>query len=115
MRTPLMLAVVAGLALWATPSSNARAVDSSRARLAALVQTRLASQQVVHLSADEVTLTGDNLRLVGKARVRFDDTFILADEVVINQETKKVELIGNVNAHLPGPPPERVAPRIQYR
>jgi hypothetical protein len=47
------------------------------------------------LSAETITLTGDTLRLVARATVRFDDTTIRFEEIVLNQSSKRIEFLGN--------------------
>ena len=56
------------------------------------------------------------LRLTGRAKVWFDATTVQADEIVINQSSKRVEIKALRNVYLGGdascaPPP----PKVQYR
>jgi lipopolysaccharide assembly outer membrane protein LptD (OstA) len=116
MKIALVVAMVWGAPSVVSPSfATAQSGQREmRARLEAQVQSLLESRQPVHLSADAVTLTGNALRLTGHARFRFGDTLIVADEAVVDQVTKRVELVGNVRAF--GPAPRgAVPPRIQYR
>src|SRR5215510_8271850 len=48
--------------------------------LGELIQRRVQSQQAAQLSAQTITLTGDTLRLSGRAWIRFSDISISADE-----------------------------------
>jgi len=84
--------------------------------MTALVQARLGAQKPVRLSAENVTLTGDTLRLTGRAKVWFDDTTVQADEIVIDQSSKRVEFKGSRKIFFGSdspcaPPPQK----IQYR
>ena len=84
--------------------------------MAALIQARLGAQKPVRLSAENVSLTGDTLRLTGRAKVWFDDTTVQADEIVINQSSKRVEFKALRKIFLGSgspcsPPPQKV----QYR
>jgi lipopolysaccharide assembly outer membrane protein LptD (OstA) len=84
--------------------------------VATLIQARLAAQKPVRLSAQNVSLTGDMLRLTGHAKVWFDATTVQADEIVINQSSKRVEIKGLRNVYLGGdtscaPSP----PTVRYR
>jgi len=70
----------------------------------------------VRLSAENISLTGDTLRLTGRAKVWFDDTTVQADEIVINQSSKRVEFKGPRKIYFGSesacaPPPQK----IQYR
>jgi len=84
------------------------------ARLTALIRARIESQQPVQLSAETITLTGDTLRLAGRALIRFSDTSVRAEEIVVNPVTKRIDLLGTVNAFL-GSDVAPPAPRIEFR
>ena len=60
--------------------------------VAGLIQARLGAQKPLRLSAENVSLTGDTLRLAGRAKIWFDATTVQADEIVINQSSKRVEI-----------------------
>ena len=101
MRKAVSVAVVLGIALLAISSATAQNDRSEgKARLTALIQARIEAQQPVRLSAETITLTGDTLRLAGRAMIRFNDTSIRAEEIVVNQVTKRIDLNGNVTAFL---------------
>ena len=72
--------------------------EETKLCLAALIQARVESRQPVRLSARTITLTGDTLRLSGRARIWFDDVSILADEAAFDRTAKRIDLDGNVNA-----------------
>jgi len=83
------------------------------------IHDRLVSQQPVRLSADNVSLTGDTLRLSGRATVRYDGTTIQAEEIVIDQSSKQVVLT-TVRRIMLGSgsrctPPPSLLPKIEYR
>jgi hypothetical protein len=83
------------------------------------IQERLVAQQPLRLAAQNVSLDGDTLRLTGRATVRFEQTMVIAEEIVIHQSTKRVELTRVRQIYLGGgsrcaPPPSAV-PRIEYR
>jgi lipopolysaccharide assembly outer membrane protein LptD (OstA) len=120
MRAGSTLTIFVVLSLAAATAVAQNGDSTMKNRLTDLVEARLRTQQQVTLSADSITLTGDALRLVGHARVRFGDAWINADELVIDQSTKRVQLVGNVRADLRSsaagvlgtrPPP----PRIEYK
>jgi lipopolysaccharide export system protein LptA len=73
----------------------------------------------LRLSAEKVNLAGDTLRLTGRAMVRFDDTSVVADEIVINQASKQVELTAVrqifIGARSRCAPPPSSRPRVEYR
>jgi lipopolysaccharide assembly outer membrane protein LptD (OstA) len=101
MRIVCVAANVGVIVLMAIAAARAQDGRSEmNACLAALIRARIESQQAVRLSADDITLTKDTLRLTGHAWVRFNDASIRADEIVWNQATKGIDLIGNVNAFL---------------
>lgn len=112
MRRGLVIAAASGIAL--TAISSAKAQDR-RACFATLIQARIESRQPIRLSAETVTLTGDTLRLTGRAWVRFNDTSIRAEEVVLHQTTKRIDLVGNVNAFLGSGSNCGRPPRIEFR
>jgi len=128
MRRAVSVAVSLGIALLATSSATAQKDRSEmNARLAELIRARIESRQPVRLSAETVTLTGDTLRLAGRALIQFKDTgrlnapdnpdawtSIRAEEIVVNQVTKRIDLVGTVQAFLASDaaPP---APRIEFR
>ena len=111
------LAAVLGLTLMIPPTLLAQ--DDAGARQACLqlmIQARLRAQQPVQLSAETVTLTGDTLRLVGRATVRFDDTTIRFDEIVLNQSSRKVELLGKGTVFLgTASPCISPIPKVEFR
>ena len=125
MRRFASIVVVVGLALVA-PSSAIAQRDRSEmnAQLVALLRARIESQQPMQLSADTITLTGDTLRLAGRAWIRFNEAAaaasplggasIRAEEIVVNPVTKKIELSGKVDAFL-GSDVAPAAPRIEFR
>ena len=98
-------------------AGTASAPAQTRAEcMAAVIQARLGAQKPVRLSAENISLTGDTLRLTGRAMVRFDDTTVQADEIVINQSSKRVEFKGPRKIYFGSesacaPPPQK----IQYR
>jgi lipopolysaccharide assembly outer membrane protein LptD (OstA) len=87
--------------------------------VAAAIQARLVAQEPLRLSAEKVNLEGDTLRLTGRAMVRFDDTSVVADEIVINQASKQVELTAVrqifIGARSRCAPPPSSRPRVEYR
>ena len=84
--------------------------------MAALIQARLGAHKPVRLSAEHVSLTGETLRLTGRAMVRFDDTTVQADEIVIDQSSKRVEFKGPRKIFLGGSSPCAPPPvKIEYR
>jgi len=87
--------------------------------VAAEIQARLVSQQPLQLSADKVSLEGDTLRLNGNARIRFDDTTVIAEEIAITQSSKSVELTHVtrifIGARSRCAPPPSALPKIEYR
>ena len=84
--------------------------------MAALIQARLGAQKPVRLKADHVSLTGDTLRLTGRAKVWFDDTTVQADEIVIDQSSKRVELKGSRKIFFGSDSPCAPPPvKVQYR
>ena len=87
--------------------------------MATEIQERLLAQQRVRLSAQNFSLEGDTLRLTGNARVRFEQTAVIAEEIVINQSTKRVELTRVRQIYLGSgsrcSPPPHALPRIEYR
>jgi lipopolysaccharide assembly outer membrane protein LptD (OstA) len=110
--------LVFGLAGWSTVSAQ----DQNRvwhACVAMEIQERLLSQQRVRLSADKVTLEGDTLRLTGQASIRFDDTSVRAEEIVIDQSTKTVMFttvrLVSIGASSRCAPPPSALPRIEFR
>ena len=124
-RRPLSVAVIVGIALLASSSATAQKDRSEiNARLAALIRARIESQQPLQLSAETITLTGDTLRLAGRAWIRFNDVgapaspargaSIQAEEIVVNPVTKRIDLLGTVRAFL-GPDVAPPAPRIEFR
>jgi O-acetylhomoserine/O-acetylserine sulfhydrylase-like pyridoxal-dependent enzyme len=70
--------------------------QEANARLISIVQGHLRAGDRVSISADMITLTGDTLQLTGNAWVRFGDGAVRADEAVINQATRSVDLRGNL-------------------
>jgi hypothetical protein len=83
------------------------------------IQERLVAQQRIRLSAQSISLDGDTLRLTGNARVRFEQTAVIAEEIVINQSTKRVEFTGVRQIYIGSgsrcaPPPSAV-PKIEFR
>lgn len=86
-----------------------------RAETAALVEARLRASLPLELSADTITLTGNVVRLVGHARVTFDDTWISAEEMSLNQMTGQVAITGNLFVHLGRALTPKDLPRIQFR
>jgi hypothetical protein len=82
-------------------------------RLSAMIEARMESQKPVRLSADSITLTGDTLRLLGHARVSWDDTLIRAEEIALNQTSKHVDFVGDVNALIHDATLK--APRVEFR
>ena len=84
--------------------------------MAALIQARLGAQKPVRLKADNVSLSGDTLRLTGHAKAWFDDTTVQADEIVIDQSSKRVELKGPRTIHFGSDSPCAPPPvKVQYR
>ena len=83
------------------------------------IQDRLLSQQPVRLSAENISLTGTTLRLSGRASIRFDDTTVRAEEIVIEQASKAVTLttVRNIfiGARSRCAPPPSARPRIEFR
>jgi hypothetical protein len=83
------------------------------------IQDRLLSQQPVRLSADNISLTGATLRLSGRASIRFDDTTVRAEEIIIEQASKEVTLttVRNIfiGARSRCSPPPSARPRIEFR
>ena len=83
------------------------------------IQDRLLSQQTVRLSADNISLTGTELRLSGRASIRFDDTTVRAEEIVIEQTSKQVTLttVRNIfiGARSRCAPPPSSFPKVRYR
>ncbi len=119
MRKAASVALILGIVLLAISSVTAQKDRSEmNARLTTLIRARIESQQPVQLSAETIALTGDTLRLAGRARIRFNDTSIRAEEIVVNPVTKRIDLLGTVNAFLGSDvvsdfvPP---APRIEFR
>ena len=115
MRKAVSVAVILGIALLAISSATAQNDRlEGKARLTALIQARIESQQPVRLSAETITLTGETLRLAGRPMIRFNDSSIRAEEIVVNPVTKRIDLIGNVNAFLGSDVAPRVPP-IDFR
>jgi len=87
--------------------------------VAAEIQDRLVAQQRVRLSAQNISLDGDTLRLTGNARVRFEQTAVIAEEIVINQSTKRVELTRVRQIYLGSgsrcSPPPHALPKVEFR
>ncbi|HET9266733.1 MAG TPA: hypothetical protein VFO31_01165 [Vicinamibacterales bacterium] len=84
--------------------------------MAALIQARLGAQQPVRLKAENISLTGDTLRLTGRAKVWFDDTTVQADEIVIHQSSKRVEFKGSRKIFFGSDSPCAPPPvKVQYR
>jgi hypothetical protein len=83
------------------------------------IQDRLLAQQRVRLSAQNISLEGDTLRLSGNARVRFEQTAVIAEEIVIRQSTKRVELTRVRQIHLGSgsrcSPPPHAMPKVEFR
>lgn len=116
MRTVCLTATVGGIALIAVAAALAQdRRTETNACLVGLIQDRIESRQSVRVAADEISLTRDTLRLVGHAWVRFSDTSIRSDEIVWNQDTKRIDLIGNVNAFLGSATGCADPPRIEFR
>jgi lipopolysaccharide assembly outer membrane protein LptD (OstA) len=115
MRRAVSVAVILSIALLASSSATAQKNSSEmNAQLTALIRARIESQQPMRLSAETITLTGDTLRLAGRALIRFNDTSIRAEEIVINPVMKRVDLLGNVNAFL-GSDVALPVPPIEFR
>lgn len=87
--------------------------------LATEIQDRLVSQHPVRLSADSITLAGNTLRLSGKASVRYDRTTIRAEEIIIDQSSKRVEFTRVRQIDLGSgsrcAPPPSAPPKIEFR
>jgi hypothetical protein len=85
--------------------------QTGRARLAAIIQARVEARQPMQIAGESITLTGDTLRVAGRALIRFNDTSIRAEEVVVHLGTRRIDLVGNASAFLgsdvapPAPPP----------
>jgi len=83
------------------------------------IQERLVAQQPLRLSAHNISLEGDTLRLAGNARVRFAQTAVIAEEIVINQSTKRVELTRVRQIYLGSgsrcSPPPHAPPKVEFR
>ena len=113
------LATVAALSLSLATMPAASAQDSADAQHSCLkmwIRARLSAQQPVRLSAETVTLTGDTLRMAGRATVRFDDTTIRFEEIVLNQSSKRIEFLGNGTVfHGAGSPCAGSLPKIKFR
>ena len=113
--------VVALLTVFATiqPISAQPSVRPWNDCLATEIQDRLMAQQPVRLSADKISLEGDTLRLTGNARVRFDDTTVIAEEVIINQSSKQVDFTRvrriDIGSGSRCAPPPSAFPKIEYR
>ena len=113
----LVVALVSGLA---TPPVSAQdGATLWNDCVATEIQDRLVAQQRVRLSAQNISLDGDTLRLTGNARVRFEQTAVIAEEIVINQSTKRVELTRvrqiNLGSGSRCSPPPHCLPKIEYR
>jgi len=116
MRSALMIAAASGIALMAISSARAQGSRTEmNACFTSVMRTRIESQRPMQLSAETITLTGDTLRLTGRAWVRFNDTSIQAEEVVLNQATKRIDLAGNVNASFGSASPCARPPRVEFR
>lgn len=87
MRRAFAVALTLGLALLAVSSGTAQTRLQANARLVGLISARIESQRPIRLSAETITLTGSTLRLAGGASVRFDDTYIRAEEIFVNPAT----------------------------
>jgi hypothetical protein len=114
MRTGVMCLCAA---LLATTTVQGQTQQESRARITAVIERGLQSNQRVRLAADRITLTGVVLRLIGKVRITLGtDTLIQADEATLDRGAHTVELVGNVRASLgPSVLPPFPRPRIDYR
>ena len=116
MKNALIVAAALGIGVLAVSYATAQGSrQEMNACLAEMVQRRIQSQQPVQLSAETITLTGDTLRLSGRAWIRFNDTSIRADEAVINQATKRLELAGSVNTFLGSASDCAAPPRLEFR
>ena len=116
MNTVPALATALGLALVTTTGALAQDNAAGRHRcLEELIQAKLQAQQPVRLSATTVTLTGDTLRLAGRATVRFDDTTIRFEEIVLNQSSKRITFVGNGTVFNAVPPCAGELPKIEFR
>jgi hypothetical protein len=83
-------------------------------RTEALIQQRLDRHRPMRVSADTLTLVGDELRLAGHVRIWFDDMALFTDQAVVHRDTHRVEWSGNTRINLPrdAQPP---TPRIEFR
>ncbi|HEV8398112.1 MAG TPA: hypothetical protein VGQ37_27745 [Vicinamibacterales bacterium] len=115
-RVPALVAAL-GLTLVVSPTSLAQ--DDAAARQACLelmIHARLKAQQPVQLSTETVTLTGDTLRPAGRATVRFDDTTIRFDEIVLSQSLKRIDFVGKGMVFLGAESPcVNPLPKIEFR
>jgi lipopolysaccharide assembly outer membrane protein LptD (OstA) len=116
MRTAVATVVILSLAVTTGSSSMAQRGGSEvTARLIAVIRDRLDRQQPLRLSAGSITLSGETLRLTGRAMIRFDDTSIRAEEIVLNPTTKQIELLGNVDTFLGADVVPEAAPAVPRR
>ena len=119
MKHSLLVATLIGTFVIANHSVTAQDPRSeATARAVALIEAQLASGQPIQLSGQTLTLTGDTLRLSGRASFQFDDNWIRADGAVVHQDTKRVELTGQVMSFLGPEAAQRLGlrpPSIEYR
>jgi lipopolysaccharide assembly outer membrane protein LptD (OstA) len=93
--------LVVGLAAMTLGSTGAAQTrQEANARLVSIIEGHLRAGDRVSMTAQTITLAGDTLRLAGNAWVRFGDGTVKADEIVIDQATKSVDLRGSVRSIL---------------
>lgn len=106
--------LVGGAMLMLTAAPQAQVSPSEvHDRTAALIQQRLDRHRPMRVSADTMTLVGDELRLAGHVRIWFDDMALFTDEAVVHRDTNQVEWSGNTRINLPRD--AQPVPRMEFR
>jgi hypothetical protein len=97
--------------------SHVRAQDGNEmiTRMTAVIERKLQSQEALRLSADTITLTGAMLHLSGHAEIVSKDTKVQANEIVFDQTTKRIALIGVTRGFLGAGSDVVDGPRIEFR
>jgi len=106
------LVCAAMLMLTAVPRAQFSAGEVHE-RTAALIQQRLDRQRPMRVSADTITVAGDELRLSGHVRLWFDDMALFTDEAIVHRDRNEVEWSGNTRINLPRD--AQAVPRMEFR
>ena len=114
MKQTIQAGLVCGAMLMLTAAPQAQfSASGMHDRTAALIRQRLDRQRPMRVSADTMTLVGDELRLSGHVRIWFDDMALFTEEAIVHRDTNEVEWSGNTRINLPRD--AQPVPRMEFR